>query len=145
MNNKEIALFEDSLIRLFHVGRPMEWIALHDSEDEMTLLCELISANSHEYMKKKYGWNIPKMLSHEPKNTLLLLIQKQPKKLLRVFERGNDFSISMVPELVDFYKISEQLNLTGAKLLFTKTKFSARVLVLLISIIVVLIAFTYLM
>lgn len=143
MQDKDIDAFEDKLNRLFHVGEPTEWIALCDSTHKITLLCELIRAKDHDYMNEKYGWNIPEKLSSKPKHTLLLIIQNEPRELLHVFQRGSQFSPSMIPELKRFYDVSDYTNINGAKLLFGKFPISGRVIFFLFAIMIGLIAFTY--
>lgn len=124
LSGKEIKGFEKSLTRLFLVGQNLDWISLCDNQDYVTLRCEVIAAEGCNESNDKYGWDIIEKLGRDPKEDLLLIIQNKPRKLLHVFEKGDEFSVGMISELNDFYHDSEYVNVTGAPLLFPSLAFS---------------------
>lgn len=117
---KKIKSFENAITRLLYVGEAGRWAALVDSEERMTLLCEVIKSDDRDYMKENYGYDIDRHLEVEPTNNLLLVINPNSKELLHAFESGSDFSLSKISDLEHFYLNSNDVNFRGLGLHWTK-------------------------
>lgn len=117
---KKIKLFENAIKRLFYVGDAGRWVALVDGEGRPTLLFEVIKPNDRDYIKENYGYDVDSHLDVEPKRNLLLIMRCEPDELLRVFERGSDFSLAQIPELEGFYLASNDIYLRGMGLRWNK-------------------------
>lgn len=104
--------FEDKLIRLFHFGRPMDWLALEDEGGGKILMCEKIRYTDREYMKR-YGWHIDKYLSQPTEGNLLMVMDLVNQKLVHVFDCKEKFDVSMIPELTEAYISAEEITWRG--------------------------------
>ena len=116
LSQKKIKLFEKEIIRLCYAGLVERWIGLEDAECRLTLTCQVIPNTRiwRDHLKEGRGFDIDTILPDMNTNTILITIDEIEGKLLRIVEPVGDFSIDMIPELKEFYKKSNDLNLWGA-------------------------------
>ena len=114
LDEKKIKQFENAVMRLAYSGAsPPQWVMLEDADFSPTLLCELISDSSREYMKEKHGYDIDAFLPESETENILIVVDRQDEELLHVFETGGQFNVDLIANRSKFYEISSEVNFWG--------------------------------